>query len=323
MNPLLMILTHDRLDCLSICLEMLDKANAFASFGKVVFLLNGVSARHRAYVDAFVRAHPAVSWDAIDGPGTRPEGISWMENECVKRYPGGVYVKVDEDVFVPSGWAERMLRAHERYRAHDRLALITPLIPNNAYGLHFLLTQLYPDLLPEHRRLFGCDPSPEPHGLTWQSATVGEWASRKFLDIEAANERHRRMLEQRGLGPYHEFCAYFSVGCICYDYRHWQRMGGIPKTDEPGWCNWITENRQLNVLDMTQIVLHYSFFVQQEWLDRSSLIEDVRRVNLPDTMPQRTWGAYYAPRLGRITRQIPGILRRRLGRLAESMRKQP
>ena len=35
-RKVLMILTHDRLDCLRLCLEMLERAGAYACFDKVV-----------------------------------------------------------------------------------------------------------------------------------------------------------------------------------------------------------------------------------------------------------------------------------------------
>ncbi len=91
-------------------------------------------------------------------------------------------------------------------------------------------------------------------------------------------------------------------------------MGGIPETDEPGWTSWIRDNAQTNILDCSQIVLHYSFFVQAEWLDRSSLLEDIRRINLPGTrtLPQRTGIA----RGLRFAQQVPGIIRRKLKHFA-------
>lgn len=310
MHKILMILTHNRLDCLSLTLDMLDRAQAYAAFDRVVFLLNGVSPRHMAFVDRYIRTHPDVSWDKILGSGIRPTGISDMQNRCVRIYPGGFYVKVDDDVFVPRGWAERLTDAYEQNKHRDHLALITPLIPNNGFGLYQLLTRFYPEHLKEYRRRFRREPTPERQGHTWQHATVGEWASRLFLDIDAANEEQRRRLSRSGHERFLLFPDSFSIGCIAYDYRHWEKMGGIPKTDEPGWTAWITEHGQVNVLDQSLMVLHYAFFVQQEWLDRSSLLEDIRRVNLPGTSNwmQRTG----LTRAARLARQIPGILRRRL-----------
>ena len=310
-RKVLMILTHDRLDCLQLCLEMLERAGAYACFDKVVLLLNGVPPRLRRFVQAYMAARPQVGWDTVDGDGTRPAGLVHAQNECVRRYPDSVYVKVDEDVFVPRGWAERMLETYAQYSARADLALITPLIPNNAFGLHRLLNGFYPEKLPEFTRNFGAPPSDEPKGPTWHSPYIAEWATRLFLDVDAANAEQRRRLAAGGQPRWQEFCKYFSIGCICYDYAHVQRMGGVlPPRDEPDWCAWFEAHRQACVVDQSLIVLHYSFFVQQEWLDRSTLLEDIRRVNLPGTAP--AWAP--ALRWGRLARQVPGIVKRRLGR---------
>lgn len=306
-----MILTHDRQDCLRLCLDMLERADAFVRFDRVVLLLNGVSARLRRFVEAYMAARPQVNWDTVVGDGTRPGGLCFAQNECIRRYPDSVYVKVDEDIFVPRGWAERMLESYERHSERGDLALLTPLIPNNAFGLHRLLNTFYPEKLPEFERRFGAPPSDVAKGPTWQSPYIAGWASRQFLDIDAANEEQRRRLAAGGSPRWHEFCRYFSIGCICYDYAHVQRMGGsLPPRDEMDWCAWFEANRQACVLDQSLIVLHYSFFVQQEWLDRSSLLEDIRAVNLPGT------SSWTAPSLRwwRMAKQIPGIVKRRLGR---------
>jgi hypothetical protein len=310
-RKVLMILTHDRLDCLRLCLDMLERAGAFSKFDRVVLLLNGVPARLRRFVEAYMADRPQVNWDTVEGDGTRPGGICFVQNECIRRYPDSFYVKLDEDVFVPRGWAERMLETYERYADRGDLALITPLIPNNAYGLHRLLNVFYPEKLGEFERRFGAPPAAEAKGPTWQSPFIAEWATRQFLDIDAANEEQRRRLAAGGLPRWSEFCQYFSIGCICYDYAHVQRMGGsLPPRDEPDWCAWFEAHRQPCVVDQSLVVLHYSFFVQQEWLDRSSLLEDIRATNLPGTAP------CLAPALRwvRMARQIPGIVKRRLER---------
>lgn len=309
MKKVLMILTNARRDCCSITLDTLKQSGSLEVFDHVVFLLNGVSDAHMRFVDSYIENHPAVAWDKILGTGIRPQGIADMQNRCIEKYPHALYMKVDEDVFVPNGWATRMVTAYEQNRHRDNLALITPLIPNNAYGLYTLLTRFHPDLLEEFRARFGKDPSARRDGPTWHSPYIAEWATRKFINLEQANQ------EQRTKHPeprYLPFPDSFSIGCIAYDYRHWERMGGIPETDEPGWTAWITEHGQTNILDCSQIVLHYSFFVQAEWLDRSSLLEDIRRINIPGTLPLAQ--QYGLARASRIARQIPGILKRRLGR---------
>ena len=309
-HKVLMVLTHDRLDCLRLCLDMLARAEAFRAFDRVVLLFNGVSTRHRRTAEAFMRAHPEVAWDSIDGDGSRPGGIFHVQNECVHRYPDSVYVKVDDDIFVPRGWAERMLETYAAHASRNDLALITPLIPNNAFGLHRLLNEFYPEKLPEFESRFGAPPSDEPQGKTWHSPYIAEWATRLFLDVDAANEEQRRRVEAKGVGRWHAFCRYFSIGCICYDWDHVQRMGGtLPANDEPGWCGWFEKNHQACILDQELLVLHYSFFVQQDWLDRTTVLEDIRRTNLPGTLP---FGAGLLPSW-RLAKQLPRIARRRLG----------
>ncbi|HMP74742.1 MAG TPA: hypothetical protein PKE12_00455 [Kiritimatiellia bacterium] len=309
MKKILMVLTNARRDCARLTLDMLVESGSLPVFDRVVFLLNGVRDAHMRFVDAFIRAHPETAFDKIIGPGTRPDGISQMQNECINKYPGALYMKVDEDVFVPNGWAHRMVEAYEAHRHLNQLALITPLLPNNAMGLHALCSLFYPDLLAEHRSRFGEDPSPERAGLTWRDPDVAEWATRAFLDLEAANARHRSIVAASRHPRYLPFSRPFSIGCIAYDYRHVERMGGIPRTDEPGWCDWVEKNGQTHILDCSQIALHYAFFVQQEWLDRSSLLEDIRAVNLPGTLSPL---ARHLNRRLRLAAQLPGIIRRRL-----------
>lgn len=329
MKNVLMILTKDRRDCVDMNLLLHERGGSFEVFDQIVFLLNAVSAKHMRFIDQFMERHPKLSIDKIIGDGTRPRGISDMQNRCIEKYPHAFYVKTDEDIFVPPGWASLMVDAYTRHRDRDDLALITPLIPNNAYGLHFLLNEFYPEHLAEHQQRFGCAPTIEPTGLTWRSPAVGEWATRKFIDLVKANEMQRAILEQRSTNreratpneaprtrppehAFHYFSKYFSIGCIGYDYAHWKRMGGIPWNDEPGWCKWIEDHRQTNVLDCRQLVLHYTFFVQQEWLDRTTLIEDLRRINLSDTL--RWTDRLQLPRLQRMVRQVPAIVKRRLKR---------
>jgi hypothetical protein len=339
MKKVLMILTKDRRDCVEMNLRLHELGGSFEVFDHVVFLLNKVTRHHMRFIDAWIERHPWVACDKIIGDGTRPKGISDMQNRCIEKYPESFYAKTDEDVFVQPGWAGMMWEAYETHRDRDDLALITPLVPNNAYGLYILCHYFYPDLLDAHRHRFQCDPEPHRDSFTWHSPYVAEWATRTFIRLAEANEKHYKRLHtelqklklkennpQFGskmppspslqssiVGfqfPYHLFSIPFSIGCIGYDYRHWKKMGGIPWNDEPGWCKWVEDHGQTHVLDCRQIVLHYTFFVQQEWLDRSTLIEDIRSANLPDTVTLAD--RLQIHRLNRIARQLPAIFRRRI-----------
>lgn len=108
---------------------------------------------------------------------------------------------------------------------------------------------------------------------------------------------------------YPTFSYPFSINCIAYDYRHWKEIGGVPEEDENGWGKWIPENGKFIILVQDALVHHYSFFVQQDWLDRTNLLEDLATANLPN----RT--GFFARCIGRFTRivrQMPRVIRRRL-----------
>jgi hypothetical protein len=134
-----------------------------------------------------------------------------------------------------------------------------------------------------------------------------EFLIRRFLNLSESNKE----LRAKNKESTQTFSYPFSINCICYDYRHWQEIGGVPEEDENGWGKWIPENEKIVVLVNNALVHHYSFFVQQTWLDRTSLLEDIRRVNVPETynpvcgLLARQW---------RIIQQIPGAVLRKLAR---------
>lgn len=311
MEKTLMILTSHRLDCLKIAMDLLLKSDNLDPFDRLVFLLNGVEGAHLRYIQNIIAANPQHNWDTVSGPRGRSECISSLENQCIRRYPNNIYVKMDEDIFVAPGWATRLLDAYEQHRSTPNLALITPLIPNNAYTLYKLLDVFYRNHYDEYTRLFGEEPAPGIHSKLWSHPKPAEWATRLFINLEQTNTEHRSHLASSDLPEFIPFSDPFSIGCICFDYAHWETMGEIPAKDEPEWCKWIQDNNWTNILDCRQIALHYSFFVQQEWLDRTNLLEDIRRSNLPGTQT-------FAQKLGlvrmhRQIMQIPSVVKRRLG----------
>jgi hypothetical protein len=272
-------------------------------FDRVVFLLNGVTSRHLAAVHSIMAASPDIPWDTISGPRGRGERISALQNECVRRHPDGLYFKIDEDTLVSHDWVDRLTEAYERHRGDANLSLITPVIPNNAVGFHYLLTR-YPDLADEYFRLFKQPITNQCDGPVWKYPQIANWATRKFLDLRAAGEKLRAGSSE----TYLKFSYRFSINCIVYDYRHWQEIGGVPNDDEIGWSQWITAHGKHIVLATDCIVHHYSFFVQQSWLDRTGLLEDLRAANLPQPPGGDSRLHYYAPRLARIVRQIPATI---------------
>lgn len=308
MKKILMILTSHRLDCFKLCMEMLIHGGSIRRFDHVVLLLNGVKGRHLRYVRRIMNAQPDIPWDTIAGPRGRGWFISNLQNDCIRRYPDALYFKIDEDTLVSADWDLILTEAYEAHRTRPDLSLITATIPNNGLGCWQLLN-LFPGLREEYLKLPHAAHTSSSGGPVWFYPHLAEWIIRAFLNLDAANRGVRVRAVERWV-PFHER---FSINCICYDYRHWLEIGGVQEQDEVGWGKWITENHKLVVLAAQSVVHHYTFFNQQDWLDRSPLLEDIRAANLPTTAWERSVLGRALPRAFRILRQIPAVLRRRLG----------
>lgn len=300
----LMILTSHRLDCFRLCMDMLIQGGSIRRFDAVALLLNGVVGRHRRYVGRLVREHPDIPWDVISGPRGKGWYISNLQNECVRRHPDALYFKIDEDVFVSADWDLQLAETHDRHAADPDLALVSATIPNNGLGAWILLGT-FPELREEFLRLPHARWEAAASGCVWFYPHLADWMIRHFLSLPDANGRMRRAAAERWV-PFHDR---FSINCICYDYRHWTELGGVREHDEVDWGAWIRENRKLVVFDAHAVCHHYTFFNQQDWLDRTSLLEDIRRANLPEPLP---FGARWAP-FWRSAKQLPRIAVRRLG----------
>ena len=301
---ILMILTSHRLDCLRLCIDLLVEGGSAARFERVCILCSGVEGRHRAYVESLPQRHPGVKWDFFHGPRGRGKPIADLQNACVQRYPDRLYFKIDEDTFVSRDWDEEMTQAYATHRDNPRLSLVTALVTNNQRGAYHLLTT-FPELGAEFTRRFGQPVVPHRMGPVWHRPYCAAFVIRNFLALDEGNRRVRAA----GGEPALTFSYPFSINCIAYDYRHWQEIGGVPEQDENGWGEWIPKHDKFIVLATRALVHHYAFFVQQEWLDRTSLLEDLRAANLPGR-PSPLVGAW--KRALRVAGQLPAIVRRRL-----------
>ena len=317
-----MILTSHRLDCFRLCIDLLVSGGSAGRFDRVVILCSGVEGRHLRYVESLPARHPGVPWDFIHGARGRGKPISDMQNECVRRNPGALYFKLDEDTFVSGDWDVEMTRAYEHFKDDPRLSLITAVVTNNQRGAYHLLTT-FPALGDEFKRTFNQPIVTDRMGPVWILPQCASFMIRSFLNLEDGNKRLReanrramgygRWTMGEGRSTKHQahvqtFSYPFSINCIAYDYRHWQEIGGVPEEDENGWGKWIPANNKFIVLAADALVHHYSFFVQQNWLDRTSLLEDIRKANVPGR--HRTLPGLLA-RWVRITKQIPSAINRR------------
>lgn len=305
-----MILTSHRLDCFSLAVECLLKTKSVRMFDRVVLLLSGVEGRHLDYVNNLVATRKDIPWDIVSGPRGKKKFVANLQNECVRRYPDGLYFKLDEDMFVPDGWAERLLAGYNAYKDDPAFAMVTTVIPNHGLGAHFLLNH-YPELLDEYHRHFTFPVVPDYQAPIWHSPRMARFMMRPFLDVQKSSHDLVRKKEAGEFAPFETFSFRFCINVLLYDYRHWTEMGGIPDDEEPAWAQWIVDNKKFNVLVTDSLVQHYSYFVQQDNMDRSHIMEDLRRVNMPGTIGGAFSWSYQWPWVKRVLLQAPRALRRK------------
>lgn len=302
----LMVLTSSRLDCFRLCMDRLLTGGSIRRFDHVALLLNGVVGRHRRYVERLVAEHPEIPWDVIEGPRGRGWRISNLQNDCVKRHPEGLYFKIDEDVFVSDDWDLKLEETHKAHRGEgDALSLVSATIPNNGLGAWLLLGK-FPEAKEEFLKLPHAVWEAKADGCVWLYPHLATWLIRRFLDLGEANRTARAAGGER----WARWGDRFSINCICYDWRHWQELGGVREHDEVDWGAWIRENKKLVLFDTHAVCHHYSFFNQQDWMDRTSLLEDLREANGCGKVgtAARAWAL-----AGRVAKQVPHVARRKLG----------
>jgi hypothetical protein len=301
-KKVLMILTSHRLDCLKLCIDLLVSGGSAARFDTIAILCSGVEGRHKAWVEALPRLHPNMNWAFEYGPRGRGKPISDLQNACIRRFPDALYFKLDEDTFVSRDWDLELVAAYERFKDNTALSLITPVVTNNQRGAYHLLTS-FPELGKEFSGRFKKPIVTDRIGPVWHFPQCAEFVIRSFLRLDEGNARLRAL----NAAPFETFSYPFSINCLCYDYRHWLEIGGVPEFDETGWGEWIPKHNKFIVLATRALVHHYAFFVQQDWLDRTNLLEAIRAANVPGSPPPSA-----LPRLCRIARQIPGAIKRKL-----------
>ncbi len=302
----LMVLTSHRLDCLRLAIDCLVRGGSARRFDHVVLLCNGVEGAHRRYVEGLPKRYPDVAWDFVNGARGKGWFISNLQNACVERYPGGLYFKIDEDVFVSSDWDVKLEETYERYRTRRELALVSATVPNNGLGAWKLLRD-DPAAREEFLKLPHAQWEQKADGCVWFYPHLGAWMIRRHLGLEACQAKLRELPEEARWLEWHDR---FSINCICYDYRHWCELGGVQEHDEVDWGRWIRERNALVVFDGHALCHHYTFFNQQDWLDRMPLLEELRRANVPGTS-----GLLDGVRpLVRTAKQLPRMWRRRFGK---------
>ena len=224
-----------------------------------------------------------VSWDTMAGPRGKGPLVAGPQNRVVEKYPNRLYFKIDEDIIVPPGWVDRMTAAYERHKDDPKLALCTPVVTNNSTGAHFLM-ELYPELATEYTERFQAADhprmSPAPCGNTLK---LQSGLSVRSSDSTTPIKNSKSSFPNRG--PATVFSINDSALTTSYTTtttgKHWEVF--LTTKNLRGQRGYASTG---NIMCWSAIAcsITTAFFVQQDWLDRTTLLEDLRHANLPPAL---------------------------------------
>lgn len=238
--------------------------------------LNTLDAADAAHIAALERQHPDfIRVVRVPSAGTTPRGKQFLGTsfQIGAFYPHAaeadtVYVRVDDDIVYVSPHGIRAL-ATERI-ANPAPFLVYPTIINNAIMTHFL----------QEDRVFGREKGTAPYelvGAGLNNPRLAEHLHRKFIATVKRGEGESFRVRPRTVSDYKTV----SVNCISWlgsdmaacasnvgQFEEQYLAAERPK--ELGRPNFITS---------AATFAHFSYGEQRDYLDRTNLLEEYRRIS--------------------------------------------
>ena len=263
---LLIILTSHRADCFALCIDCLERHTDLGEFEHVLVMGNALKPKHRRLAQGFVSRHTNATLFEFS-----PRGLEMTMSaldEILARYPGRVVVKIDEDVFVMSGWLEGLRRAYLRHKGTG-CGLVSALVPNNNVGqaaLHGYLCAGWP----EYAR------STELHDLATQNPAYAVWLWRMFLSgkLDPADA------VQRGYVRDQRIVKFLNINCILADPDFLDAALPFSRVSDENLINMVLTHPKTpfyGLLASDSLAHHYSFRIQQREVDAAIPLDAVRQ----------------------------------------------
>ena len=262
---ILLVLTSHRLDCFELCVKCLEAHTDLQVFENIYVLGNELAPAHREYASAFVERHPNAELVEFGPRGWQP--LMAAQDKLLKRHPGSIMVKIDEDVFVMPRWLEEMLLEYKKGQ-RDGCVLVSALVPNNQSGmrmLHDAYLENFPDYSSHAETVLNLPISKNP--------SYALWIWNKFLqgklDLTPAG-----LL--KGISP-RRIDFYLNINCIMVNPVFLQAVLPFASSTDEALLNQGLRmgSKIYGVVTPQAIAHHYSFGPQQELLDKHIRMSDL------------------------------------------------
>lgn len=161
------------------------------------------------------------SWSYLS---TKQNNVCLVQNVAIQKHPNAKYIfKLDEDVFIPANYFERMIKAYEHALSEKyRVGVLAPMLTINGFSSPLILEKLemvntYVEKFGEFKFETGPDTTYEsnPDFAKFMWGDNGLIPSIDVIDAKCSQNKTNEI-------P----CPYrFSIGAILFERSLWEKMG--------------------------------------------------------------------------------------------------
>jgi len=272
LRPVLLIYTSHRIDCLKLCLNCVEKNTNIGTFKKIYIIANNVSLPHLLLASEFCKRHTNAQLVTCSPRGLVP-AVMTAVNQIIDLHKDDIFVKLDEDVFVPSGWLEALSECYFAHKDRDDIFMSAGLCPISSSVYHSYILPVVESRLPDlHKK--------------YKSASIN-FDANKYLHRYVWDGIINRQLEQEFENFHSEKYLYvdsITINCIVMDHKVISEVYPFPtdKDPETGFAcvDELAINRSLKgrrvALPKQPFIHHYSHWRSESYLRRHVPVSRVR-----------------------------------------------
>ncbi|MBI4806701.1 MAG: hypothetical protein HY795_15865 [Desulfovibrio sp.] len=271
-NPVLVIFTSHRIDCLKLCLNCLEKHTNLSIFKSIYIIANSVPLPHLLLAKDFCKKHPNAHVISCSPRGLVP-AVMKAFNDIIEHHKNDVILKIDEDVFVTNNWIESLYKCYITHKERDDILLSASLCP---ISLSVYNTYIENVMRNYHEELF----------LKYKNAKMN-FDANKYLHRYVWDSIINHDMENNFSNHYSEDYLYvdnITINCIIFDSKLISEVYPFPIEIDAatgfGCVDELSINRALHgrrvAIPKYPFVHHYSHWRSEDYMRKHIPVSDVR-----------------------------------------------
>jgi hypothetical protein len=260
------------MDCFTVCLACLEKFTDINRFKAIYIIANNVSQNHLTIADNFAQRHHHAHVIEAQPKGLVPAVMGAM-NLILQSPQNDLILKIDEDVFVCTGWLDAMEETYLQHKNNDNILLVAGLCPISSNGKEILTDFIQTECPSTYKRYASfsgnLDANKYYHRSIWH-AILNEDFCHRYAEYESQK---------------FVYADHIVINCILFDDKLKSLIYPLPTTRDPetsmGCVDELTINRALAqhhgrvALPTRPLIHHYSHWRSEDYLRQYISIDDI------------------------------------------------